>query len=94
MSSAISQEKLKIFETILSSPGMNEGCKISFKISRQNALLLCRLIEAGVMSPGSRFDDDLLSVVAEKSASEFKIVHEEILKKANLTDIYEKLKTF
>lgn len=94
MSSAVNKEKAKVFETILSSPGMNQSCKISFKISRQNVLLLCRLIEGGVLSPTSRFDDEILNVVAEKSTSEFKIIYEEILKKADLTDFYEKLKTF
>jgi len=42
MSSTINKEKLKIFETILSSPGMSEKCKITIQISRQQVLLLGR----------------------------------------------------
>ena len=39
------KEKSKIFETILSSPGMTEKCKIVLTISRQNILVLSRLIK-------------------------------------------------
>lgn len=46
VATAASREKLKIFETVLSSPGMNEKCKIVLTISRQNILVLGRLIEA------------------------------------------------
>lgn len=41
------KEKSKVFEMILCSPGMAEHCKISLKITRQNVLVLSRLIEAG-----------------------------------------------
>ena len=46
MSNKANKEKSKIFETVLSSPGMNEKCKIVLMLSRQNILLLSRLIEA------------------------------------------------
>ncbi len=38
----------KVYDTILSIPGMNETVKIDMKISRKNALLLSRLIERGL----------------------------------------------
>jgi len=87
-----SKEKSKIFETVLSSPGMNEKCKINLMISRQNILLLSRLIEAGLLSDKNNFDDEIISVLPKESLEEFKGIHEEILKKAQLTDFYERLK--
>lgn len=87
------KEKSKVFETVLSSPGMSENCKIVLQMSRQNVLLLGRLIEAGILSTNSNFDDEILSALPEESAGEFKIIHEEILKKSGLTNFYEKLKS-
>lgn len=89
---ATSKEKSRIFETILSSPGMNEKCKINLVISRQNILLLSRLIEAGLLSDKKNFDDEIISVLSKESVEEFKIIHEEVLQKTELADFYEKLK--
>ena len=38
----------KIYETVLSIPGMNDNVKISFSISRKNVLLLSKIIERGL----------------------------------------------
>lgn len=37
----------KVFDTILSIPGMNDVVKIDLKISRKNVLLLNHVIERG-----------------------------------------------
>lgn len=87
------KEKSKLFEMVLSSPGMSESCKISFKMTRQNVLVLGRLIEAGILESNNLFEDEILGALPEASAAEFKIIHEEILKKAGLADFYEKLRT-
>lgn len=91
---SVKKEKAKLFETVFSSPGMSDYCKISLKISRQNILLLGRLIETGIINPQSRLGDEIFSSLSEKSTEEFKTIHEEILKKSELTEFYEKLKTF
>ncbi len=87
------EEKSKVFEMVLSSPGMTENCKIVLQMSRQNVLLLSRLIEAGILSGKGNFDDEILAALPEASTGEFKSIHEEILKKSGLTDFYEKLKS-
>ena len=93
MSSAMNKEKSKIFETVFSSPGMSEKCKISIHISRQNIILLGRLIEYGVLSEKNSFTDEILSALPKESLEDFKMIKEEMLKKADLTDFYERLKT-
>ena len=87
------KEKSKIFETVLSSPGMSENCKIVLQLSRQNILLLGRLIEKGLLTEGQRLDDEIINAFPKESIDEFKWIHEEILKKSNLTEFYEKLKS-
>jgi hypothetical protein len=86
------KEKTKLFEMILSSPGMTDECKINFRISRQHALMLGRLIETGILSNKKKLEDDILGSIAESSVPAFKEIQEEILKKAGLTEFYEKLK--
>jgi hypothetical protein len=85
-------EKSKIFQTVLSSPGMNEKCKINLMISRQNIVLLGRLIEAGLLSDENHFDDEIIAALPEDSLKEFKTIHEGILRKGELTDFYDRLK--
>ena len=86
------KEKAKVFETVLSSPGMVEKCKVVLQVSRQNILLLARLIAKGVLTEGQQFDDEILIALRGESQSDFKLIHEEILKKGNLVDFYERLK--
>jgi len=88
------KEKSKVIEMILCSPGMAEPCKIILKITRQNALLLCRLIEFGILSEKSVLEDEFLGAIPEGASNNFKEIHEEILKRAGLSDFYEKLKLF
>ena len=89
----VNNEKSKVFQTVLSSPGMNEKCKIVLMLSRQNILLLSRLIEGGLLTDEQAIDDEIITVLSKESLEEFKTVHEEILRKSNLTEFYEKLKS-
>ena len=92
MSNVANKEKSKIFETVLSSPGMNEKCKINLMMSRQNILLLSRLIEAGLLTDKNPFDDEIIAALPKDSLEEFKSIHEEILRKGELTEFYDRLK--
>ena len=89
----VNKEKSKIFQTLLSSPGMNEKCKINLLLSRQNILLLSRLIEAGLLNDKNHLDDEILAVLREDSLEEFKSIHEEILRRCELTEFYHRLKS-
>ena len=89
----VSKEKSKVFQTILSSPGMNEKCKINLMMSRQNILLLSRLIEAGLLTDKNPFTDEIIAALPEGSLAEFRTIHEEILRKSELTEFYECLKS-
>ncbi len=86
-------EKLKIYETVLSSPGMGEKCKIILQLSRQNILLLSRIIELGLEVDRKEMKGDILMLLSEEGLEEFRKVIDEILSKGGLTDFYEKLKS-
>lgn len=91
-----SNEKLinrtKIFETILSSPGMQESCKIVLNPTRQTILVLARLIENGVDNKEGKDRDEMISFLPDGSLNDLKSILEELLKKGGLVDFYEHLK--
>lgn len=93
MSSAVNKEKAKVFETVFSSPGMSEKCKIVMHVSRQNIILLGRLIEYGILSEKNNFNDEVLTALPRESTEDFKLIKEEMLKKADLIEFYERLKS-
>lgn len=88
----LGNEKLKIYQTVLSSPGMGEKCKIILQLSRQNILLLSRIIESGLEADKKEMNDDILMLLTEEGLEELRKVLVEILSKGGLTDFYEKLK--
>ncbi len=55
----------KVYDTILSIPGMNETVKIDLKISRKNVLLLNRVIERGLSLKPDEKSSGILDIVTE-----------------------------
>lgn len=92
MSSA-AKDKISIYQALLSLPGMSDKCKAVFQLSRQNILLLSRIIETGLKSI-HELDDGLASMISKETREELEQVVPELLKKAGLSEFYEKLKTF
>jgi hypothetical protein len=83
----------KVFDTILSTPGMNEMVKIDLKISRKNVLLLNHVIERGLSVKEDDKSLSLLGSVTEESLQELKVLADECLQKAGLIELSEKLNT-
>ena len=81
----------KVFDTILSTPGMNEMVKIDLKISRKNVLLLNHVIERGLTIENDA--SGLLGSLSKEGLSELKNVSEECLQKAGLVELNQKLTT-
>lgn len=92
VNSVKSSERGKIFETVLSSPGMGETCKIVLNPSRQAILLVSRLIEQGLGNKDGSGADEILSFLPAESLDELKQLSEEILKKGGLVEFYQRLK--
>lgn len=88
----MSKEIFKIYDTVLSSPGMSENVKIDLRISRKNILLITRMIDQG-LRPEENKKDEIFLQLPKETTDELHLVAEEILKKAGLNDFYEKLKS-
>lgn len=82
----------KVFDTVLSIPGMNDVVKIDLKISRKNVLLLNHIIERGLSSKTDDKQSILMTSVPEENLQELKLFGEECLQKAGLVELSEKLK--
>ena len=84
----------KVFETVLSIPGMNDNVKIQLTIPRKNVLLLSKVIERGLAGKERLSDDNILDITSKETLQELDSISDEILKKAGLIEMNEKLKTF
>lgn len=83
----------KIYETLLSIPGMNEEVKVPLKISRKNLLLLTKVIERGLN--GKETDDksiSVLDIVAPETLQQLGEISGQLLDKAGLAEMNDKLK--
>ena len=81
----------RVYDTILSSPGINETVKIDLKLSRKNALLLNAAIECG-LSPKDASRRSPRQ--PEESHHELRNISNECLRKAGLIELSGKVKTF
>lgn len=81
----------KVYDTIMSIPGMNETVKIDLKISRKNVLLLNHVIERGLLAKDDEKNPGLLSSIPEENLQELKTLADDCLQKAGLNELSEKL---
>jgi len=83
----------KVFDTVLSIPGMNETVKIDLKISRKNVLLLSHVLERGLAKMNEDGDAGLLSKLPRDTFAELNQITTDCLQKAGLSELNEKLKS-
>jgi hypothetical protein len=79
-----------VYETLLASPGMNDEVKITLRIPRKNVLFLSKIIELG-LSVKDQNEHGLFSAVNGDAIEDLKLISNEVLNKAGLTEMYEKL---
>ena len=85
----------RVYETVLSIPGMNEKVKIGLQVTRKNLLLLNKVIEKGLNTKEP--DDKLVSIldiIPVESIQELKEIAAELLQRAGLTEMNQKLGSF
>nr|WP_072974961.1 hypothetical protein [Flavobacterium saccharophilum] len=83
----------KVFDTVLSIPGMNDVVKIDLKISRKNVLLLNHVIERGLSVNDNDKPSILMTSIPDENLQELRFFGDECLQKAGLIELSEKLKT-
>ena len=69
---------------------MSDGVKLSLAIPRKNVLLLAKVIEQGLTMKDDG-QGGLLSVVSRESLSELVNISSDLLQKAGLTEMYDRL---
>ncbi len=80
-----------VYETLLSSPGMSEAVKITLHIPRKHVLLLSKIIEVGIAAKNENGQTGILNVMDETTTGELQGLSEDILRKAGLTEMNDKL---
>lgn len=84
----------KVYETLLSIPGMNEAVKVDLKLPRKQVLILSKVIERGLAENGGATEPSILSLATPETREELLKIAEELLAKGGLTEMNEKLKSF
>lgn len=84
----------RIYETVLSIPGMSDNVKIALNISRKNVLLLSKIIERGlsVTDPDDK-SHNVLDMVPKETLQELLSIATDLLSKAGLTEMNQKLQS-
>lgn len=81
----------QVFDTILSSPGMNDAVKFDLRISRRNVLLLSSVIELG-LSDKADGKGSLFASASTEAKEELRLLVDDFLQRAGLSELNEKLK--
>lgn len=81
----------KLYDTILSIPGMNDNVKLDLKISRKNVLILNTVIKRGLSGKTNDKSFNLLESIPKETLQELGLLADDFLAKAGLTDLSEKL---
>lgn len=84
----------KVYDTIMSIPGMNETVKIDMKITRKNVLFLNNIIKRGVALKDEEKPFALLNEIPKETLQELTAFADDFLSKAGLTELCEKLHSF
>jgi hypothetical protein len=79
-----------LFETLLSSPGMNEQVKLDMKLTRKATLALAAGLRAG-LTGAKENPSSLLFFAGETVAADLGDFIEKLLSKAGLIEVHQKL---
>lgn len=85
------KEVALLYETLLSAPGMNDVVKLGLRIHRKNVLLLVKVIERGLQTKQGEALEGLLQAAGEGSQEALQQISSELLQKAGLSDMSNKL---
>ncbi|MGN7785863.1 hypothetical protein ACTJIJ_15150 [Niabella sp. 22666] len=80
-----------LYETLLSTPGMNDVVKLDLRISRKGVLLLVNVIQKGLLVESSDPLALLLKAAGNDSRQGLDQVSLELLEKAGLSEMNKKL---
>ena len=88
------QDLSKLYDALLATPGMQETVKMDLRLQRKNVLLLSKIIQRGLKREATDKEEDILLLYTKENSEEIEKLVEELLLKAGLKDLYEKLGAF
>jgi hypothetical protein len=80
-----------VYEALLAPDTMSTGVKITLNITRKQALLLAKVIELGLSVQQEPGQAGILSVVDGSELTKLQGLSADVLKKAGLTEMMDKL---
>lgn len=81
-----------VYETILTSPGMNDTVKLDVRMPRRNVLLLTKIVELGIAAKNED-TGGFLQAAGSAALEELQSISGELLQKAGLTEMHQKLQS-
>jgi hypothetical protein len=84
----------RIYEMVLSAPGMSEEVKVVLKMSRKNILFLSKVIETGLSTEDKNEKVFPLEIIPKETIKELEALTNEMLQKTGLAEIHQKLYSF
>lgn len=81
----------KVYDTVLSSPGMNEMIKVDLRINRKTILLLNQVINRGLNNRPQGQEYGLPEIAPEEIIQDLFQLAETCLQKGELTELSAKL---
>ena len=86
---------MRLYDTVLASPGMNEMVKIDVRLPRRNVLLLHKIIVRGLAVEHEDEKAELtLQIMPKESLEQIQTLGVDLLQKAGLTEVHERLSSF
>ncbi len=84
-----------LYDLLLTGPGMSEAVKVDLKLPRKSILLLSKIIERGMQPTGDEKEGiSIMEIVSPDTMEELSGVAAELLQKAGLSEMNEKLNAF
>jgi hypothetical protein len=87
------KEVALVYETLLSSPGMNDVVKLDLRVPRKQVLLLAKIMEKGLQVKENEALDGLLRAAGDGTKESLEQIGAELLAKAGLSEMSNKLQT-
>jgi hypothetical protein len=83
----------KVYETLLSVPGMNDTIKVDLKVPRKTVLMLTEVLRKGMATDRRITGFGIADTVSETSQKELEDLIGDCLDKAGLTELSGKLRS-
>jgi len=86
-------EMTRLYDTLLSIPGMNDQVRLNLQVSRKVVLLLCQILESGLVE-AKEDPNSVLAYFPEQANEELRTMISDLLHKAGLTELSGKLRGY